>query len=210
MTETYIIDGKVFNINKVKNWGDLVPFFIVKTLSRSPKLNGTDVYNIDSRYRHIILSTGSVFKYSHADSLVWGTGCIDEGVIGEAPKKIYAVRGPLTRKSLMDKGIECPEVYGDPALLYPIFYNPEIYKTHKYGFVPHYIDYAKPENRAVIASLSQMGIKIINVCSGQDRFVNDLLSVEHVLSSSLHGLILADAYGIPNAKVNLSNDLIGG
>ena len=37
-----------------------------------------------------------------------------------------------------------------------------------------------------------------------------MLEVENVISSSLHGLIIADAYGIPNARVNISNKLIGG
>lgn len=210
MTTTYIINNKDYNINKVKNWGDLVPFEIVKTLSRSKKLTKNQVYNIDNLSKHTILSTGSVFRYSHESSLVWGTGCIDEGVIGENPKKIYCVRGPLTRESLLERNIECPEIYGDPALLFPIFYNPLIPKTHKYGLIPHYIDYDDKDSREVIGILDQMGVKIINVCCGEHNFINDLLSVERVLSASLHGLIMGDAYAIPNAKVKLSNNLIGG
>ena len=30
------------------------------------------------------------------------------------------------------------------------------------------------------------------------------------MSSSLHGLIAADAYGIPNARINLTGRLVGG
>jgi pyruvyltransferase len=209
--DTYIINNKVYNIDKVKNWGDLIPYMIIKILSRSKNLTRNVVYNIDNQSKHTILSTGSVFHYSHESSIVWGTGCIDKGMIGEAPKKIYSVRGPLTRQSLLDRNIECPEIYGDPALLFPIFYNPDIRKiTHKYGFIPHYIEFSDPEARKVIHRLDEMGVKIINICAGEYRFVDELLSVENVFSSSLHGLVAADAYAIPNAKVNLTNKLIGG
>ncbi len=51
---------------------------------------------------------------------------------------------------------------------------------------------------------------MIDICSGEKEFINELLEVENVISSSLHGLIMADAYGIPNARVNISNKLIGG
>jgi hypothetical protein len=41
--------------------------------------------------------------FTQPDDIVWGTGCIDYGQIGKIPKKIYAVRGPLTRNELLKK-----------------------------------------------------------------------------------------------------------
>jgi pyruvyltransferase len=58
--------------------------------------------------------------------------------------------------------------------------------------------------------LEKQGFKIIDICSGEKEFIDQLLEVENVISSSLHGLIVADTYGIPNARVNISNKLIGG
>ena len=58
--------------------------------------------------------------------------------------------------------------------------------------------------------MKNQGVKIIDICAGEKEFINELLEVENVISSSLHGLIMADAYGIPNARVNISNKLIGG
>lgn len=205
------INGVNFHIDNNKNWGDLIPFLIIKFLSRSNKITYNQVYNINNRSQHTILSTGSVFNYSLPTSIVWGTGCIDKEKIGDNPKKIYSVRGPLTRQLLLDKGFECPEIYGDPALFFPIIYNPTPrIITHKIGFVPHYIEFENQKHIKLISKLNKLGIKIINPCAGEYKFIDELLSVEKVISSSLHGLIAADAYNIPNAKVNLSNNLIGG
>ena len=55
-----------------------------------------------------------------------------------------------------------------------------------------------------------MGVQIIDVCAGEYNFIDQVLECDKVISSSLHGLIICDAYGIPNARVNVSNKLFGG
>jgi pyruvyltransferase len=50
---------------------------------------------------------------------VWGAGIIyGEQVLKIKPKKVFAVRGPLTRKVLLDNGVDCSAVFGDLALLF--------------------------------------------------------------------------------------------
>ena len=93
--------------------------------------------------------------FTKPNSIIWGTGCIDKGMIGEKPSKVYAVRGPLTREELLKKGIECPEVYGDPALLYPMIYNPKVEKKYKWGIIPHYIEFESARDRKVIKNLEK-------------------------------------------------------
>ena len=58
--------------------------------------------------------------------------------------------------------------------------------------------------------MEDMGVKIINITSGVYEFIDQLKECELILSSSLHGLIAADAYGIPNYRVNLSTLIHGG
>lgn len=61
---------------------------------------------------------------------VWGAGIIDgTKKLRYKPKKVYAVRGPLTRKVLLAQGVKCPEIYGDPALLVAKYYQPKIEKN---------------------------------------------------------------------------------
>jgi pyruvyltransferase len=208
--ETYEFNGRNITPDNTMNWGDLVPYKIIDELFES-NVRENDVFNVKQpNGNYTIYSTGSVMLFTKPNSIVWGTGCIDKGMIGEKPSKVYAVRGPLTREELLKKGIECPEVYGDPALLYPMIYNPKVEKKYKWGIIPHYIEFESARDREVIKNLENQGVKIIDICAGEKEFINELLEVENVISSSLHGLIMADAYGIPNARVNISNKLIGG
>jgi hypothetical protein len=61
-----------------------------------------------------------------------------------------------------------------------------------------------------INHIEKLGIKIINVTAGIYEFIDQLKECEYIISSSLHGLIAADAYGIPNHRVKISKLLLGG
>lgn len=208
---SYIYNNRIIKPNNTLNWGDLVPFRLIQEFSKTNKITENDVFNVKNPIKkYKIISTGSVMLYTSEESIVWGTGCICPGGIGKKPKKIYAVRGPLTREELLKRGIECPEIYGDPALLFPKIYNPKIEKKYEWGIIPHYIEYESNEHRQILKNLENEGVKIIDICAGETKFIDELLEVRNVVSSSLHGLIMCDAYGIPNARVNISNKLIGG
>lgn len=209
--ENMIFNGREIKPSYSQNWGDLVSGLIIKELTQNPNFDTEKVFNVKNAHNNYpIISTGSVMKFTNPNSIVWGTGCIDKGSTGQEPKKIFAVRGPDTRDELLKKGWSCPEVYGDPALLFPIFYNPKVKKKHKIGFIPHYIEFESNKDLKVIHHLEKMGVQIIDVCAGEFKFIDELLECEKIISSSLHGLIVSDAYGIPNARVNVSNKLIGG
>ena len=191
-----------------KNWGDIIASPIIASFLKISKLD-SEVLTVHQSYKEEIqklVSIGSVSQFIKPNDVVWGTGCITQNAIFHKPYKILAVRGPLTRNEFKLKGIECPDVYGDPALLFPLIWNKTKKKTHKIGIIPHYVDINNP----IIERLKKEGYKIIDICSGITEFLEDLLSVEIVLSSSLHGLIAADAYGIPNSRIVFSNKLFGG
>jgi autotransporter strand-loop-strand O-heptosyltransferase len=203
-----------YNVDPKKNWGDILSQYLLEHYS-GKKLNKNDVFYFDDAAHMLdkngkIVGIGSSMKYVRPDDYVWGTGCIDEHHVGNKPKKVYSVRGPLTRDILLKRGWNVPEVYGDPALLFPQIYNPTIDKKYKIGLIPHCVDFYSLDGLKAINHMEDMGIKIINVTAGINEFIDQLKECELIISSSLHGLIAADAYGIPNYRVKLSTLIHGG
>lgn len=184
------------------NWGDALSPVLVELLS------GKRAVHLEGLHHNRFLAIGSILGSANERAEVWGSGFIRENdlLIGR-PRAVHAVRGPLSRESLLKQGIECPEVYGDPALLFPRFFNPEVGKRYAVGIVPHYIDKGH-------AWLEQHRrdpqVLVLDIESGIQEFVHAVKSCEVILSSSLHGLICADAYGVPNAWVQFSDDVVGG
>ena len=202
------------NIDPTKNWGDIISKFLLEYYS-GKKLKKDDVFYFDDASYMLdkngkIVGVGSSMKYVRPDDYVWGTGCIDEYNIGSKPKKVYSVRGSHTREQLLKRGWDVPEIYGDPALLFPRVYNPKTEKKYQYGLIPHCVDFFSVDGLKSINRAESLGIKIINITAGIYEFIDQLLECENILSSSLHGLIAADAYGIPNHRVKLSNLIHGG
>lgn len=111
--------------------------------------------------------------------------------------KIVILRGKLTESNFQEQK---PEALGDPGLLMPLIYKPNKTKTWKVGIVPHFVDY---DHRFIRNLQNQFAdqCKIINVRNHPKYVIKDITSCEFIISSSLHGLIIADAYHIPNARI---------
>jgi pyruvyltransferase len=184
------------------NWGDALNPVLVGLLS------GKTVRRTQASHCDRYMAIGSILGNANSRAVVWGSGFIKEGdMVQEPPKAIHAVRGPLTRSALLKAGIDCPEVYGDPALLLPLFFNPEVIKEFEIGIVPHYVDKAHPW---IDKQRNVSGVLVIDVEGDTWEFVRAVKSCKTIISSSLHGLICADAYGVPNACMHLSDGVVGG
>ena len=122
------------------NWGDDVNIPLIRALTGKKCVlrHATLFDNVEN-----LLCIGSIIEgFTDPYSIIWGSGAMHgRDVMQCSPKTVLAVRGPLTRKDLLSKGIDCPEIYGDPALLLPFFYRPKVKKQYKLGVVPHYADY---------------------------------------------------------------------
>lgn len=150
------------------------------------------------------MMVGSIINSSKPRTTVWGAGVsrdyhIHRGFGGD----IRAVRGPLTKKWVEKHGVLCPEVYGDPALLLPRYYTPNVEKKYKLGIIPHWIDYAPVKSK-------HPDITIIDLFQPWDKIVDAICQCDRVISSSLHGIIVADAYGIPARWCEFSDKVAGG
>ncbi len=189
-----------------ENYGDLLSKYLVEKISGKkikwvhPKKQSW--YKWDKTN---YVTIGSVIHHTSKDSIVWGSGIIDKTQPIEKAD-FRAVRGPQTRKFLLELGYECPEVYGDPALLLPGFYHPEVEKKYKVGIIPHYHDFKvvsetyNNDPEILVIDLMTMDVEDVT---------QKILSCEKTISSSLHGVIVSHAYRIPSVWVEFSNKIFG-
>lgn len=192
------------------NLGDLLTHYLLSKLYPAVVRQHPPVQVYSHRLPHL-MGVGSILRLATTQSWVWGSGIIGEG---HWPKqldaqKITALRGPITRLRLEQHlGLNLPEhlPLGDPGLLLPQVYRPKVQPQYRLGILPHYVD----AQRLQALLPPDPDVCILNVQQTPEAFIDQLLACEHLASSSLHGLILADAYGLPNSWLQLSNNLVGG
>jgi pyruvyltransferase len=175
------------------NFGDNLNYYIIKKLSKKEP-----VYTDNRKEKHFIVC-GSILSEANEHTTVWGAGLAhrDQNVHNQA--NIIALRGKLSQSKTEQQA----KIFGDPALLMPLFYNPIAEHTHKLGIIPHWKDLEK----FLFANIPN--VKIINPLQNVEDVINNIVSCEKILSSSLHGLILSDAYGVPNKWLDIGSDIGG-
>lgn len=139
-----------------------------------------------------MLAIGSVIKFAKKNTWVWGTGCSRRSDFVVPDARYQAVRGPITRDIIRKSGGYCDTIYGDPALLLPEIYNPKIRKEHRLGYIPHYTH----QNEELQTDAHTIDI-LRSSYEDIEAFVRELKSCEAVICTSLHAIIVANAYGIP-------------
>jgi pyruvyltransferase len=151
--------------------------------------------------KNFYISVGSIIQfYKLNGGIVWGAGLIDDKYT-TGRHKYYAVRGPKTRALLEKKGYSVPEVYGDPALILPKIYSKRVEIRNKIGIVPHIIHYEDLKEYKIHSQMKVIDLKTKDI----EVVVDEIRGCELIVSSSLHGLIVAHAYGIPALWVRLGN-----
>lgn len=157
-----------------------------------------------------MIGVGSLLDYAELNSgenkiKVWGSGYIDKKEYCKKDNfEYYAVRGRRTLERIDKRFSDIP--LGDPGLLANIMY-PKQKKDGKIGIVPHYVDLESPFIRKI---KKDNRFKIISPLQAPEQVAEQISSCSIILSSSLHGIIFADSYRIPNAHISLSKKVIGG
>jgi hypothetical protein len=169
------------------NFGDILNPYVVEKLTGLPPLFGPKGAGV--------LAIGSTIRFARDGARVWGAGTARLSDRLNPRAHYLAVRGPLTASLVESSGGMAPQVFGDPAVLLPRLYKPKAMGQRRYalGVVLHHANAGK---------LSFAGdVKVIDVLragyEGIESFIEDLCQCERILSSSLHGLIVSHAYGIP-------------
>lgn len=193
-----------------QNLGDDLNYYLLKELTGKEIVNQ---YNLYQKFHVNYCCVGSILDSSLVNeySVVWGAGALlGECPIKMKPRKVCAVRGPLTRHYLQSQNIECPSVFGDPALLLPIVYQPVEKKKYKVGVIPHYSDLRTNKLRLFLSQCGE-GVQVIKLRGYGDwkKVIDEINECDFIVSSSLHGIIISDAYNIPNVWVEFSDHVLG-
>jgi hypothetical protein len=100
---------------------------------------------------------------------------------------VLALRGPLTLKSVSLSPDQDKPVLGDPGLLSDRLLDSRPKIKYKLGYVPHYSDKSPVPKNAYVIDVTKPVLEVIE----------EIGSCEAIVSSSLHGLIVADSFGLP-------------
>lgn len=174
-------------VNPPFNFGDELGAIILRKLGY--KIKRVSIKKAD------ILLTGTILDMAEErnnDAVVIGSG---SGYTHESIHnfRVLAVRGALTASNLK---VSVP--LGDLGLLASRIWEKQ---PEKYGIgvVRHYVD----KDEYPFADI------VIDATEAPETVIKKISSCRVILSSSLHGLIVADSYGIPNMRI-ARDDVITG
>lgn len=195
---------------RLGNFGDELNRLIVGNI-----LGEENVISVERFEDAQLVAIGSIIQDipEHWCGIIWGTGLMFEHLQPRQPNaKVIALRGKMTArrmgKAVNTEGYLMPPVFGDPGLLADRL-QAKSSTTHELGVVPHYVDY---DNVDILKQLGGLGaaVKVIDPCQHPLNVLADISACQHIVSSSLHGMITAHAYGIPATWARFSDKVQGG
>lgn len=186
-----------------KNWGDDLNVYLIE------KIFNSKVLYYPLFFKKHLLGLGSILNRANKNSIIFGSGFISENANPPiVNKKNIHVRGLLSFNKLKYKNIDLSNcIFGDPGICIRKYYNPKLRKNFKLGVIPHYVDKG---DQWVETVRNIDGVKILDIQSDIEPFIDEVLQCEYILSTSLHGLIASISYGIPCRHIILSDGVRGG
>lgn len=206
------------------NLGDALGPVIVAVLSGMP-VRHVPFKSRDTR----LCSIGTIVHKMRSGTVhVWGTGVdarrnamtpepADFCVPPETEFAVHAVRGPHSREAFGRAGVKAPSIYGDPAWFLPRLMPAPCEKKFELGVVLHVSELVErhplsgppPEFRRyhvpdeLAASVKVIATYHDPTLPALRSKLNEILACKRIVSTSFHGMMLADTYGIPCAFFSL-------
>lgn len=191
---------KAYWWRRLKNFGDAINPDIIAHLS------GREVAYTAPQEADLI-SIGSIINNAgefagEGRICVWGSGAMAPDLKMDSSRIDFAaVRGPLTADAVgLDRA-----VFGDPGLLIADIV-PRRAPSGRVGIVLHHSKQPSPWLKDLVEKNPDRFDMIPAVHDDHLEVVRRISACAHVFSSSLHGLIVADAYGIPNTWLDPANN----
>lgn len=181
------------------NFGDdLTPWLL-------PRYGVLPIYRRPTAAR--LAGVGSILEFlpRSFDGMIWGSGLL-EGREHRLPNAgVLAVRGPLTAELI---GLREAVPFGDPGILVSRHMRAPK-KRWQLGIVPHG-HHRQHEGLRLLMRRCGARACVVNVHQGAGSAVRQIASCHVVLTTSLHGLVTADAFGVPAVWTTLEPPLSGG
>jgi pyruvyltransferase len=177
-----------------KNFGDILGPYIIE------KLTTHNVEWVEAENSEAVI-IGSIMEHLPAQykGIVSGIGCARHSTKKDLTQaKVLALRGEHTLKNV--KTSQSNILLADPGLLAPYVVDvSQVEKEHNVGVILHYADKENNKNHHVI-----------DITSGIENIIIEASKCEKIITSSLHGLILADSLGLERKWVKYSKVQGGG
>lgn len=179
------------------NFGDMLTPWLL------PRYGIVPVYR-EPRVARLI-GVGSLIEFVDRDfaGALWGTGLMRDIAHPLPNATMLALRGPLTAERL---GATVEPTYGDPGILVARHIAPPP-PDGRIAVVPHG---HHRDNQRLAGMVRSADARVVNVHQGAARAVREIAAARAVVTTSLHGLITADSYGIPAVWTTLDPPLTGG
>ena len=178
------------------NFGDELSPLIVRSITgRRVRWSAPDEADL--------VAIGSIFELaarSAGTAAVWGTGLRADSDAASALRlldnigPILAVRGPSTRTALR---LADATPLGDPGLLATRLIDRKRRHSDELIVVPHFTAWNSIHGRQQIAHLTSLGYGIVPPSLNPMDVIARIAQARFVLSSSLHGVVIAHALGVP-------------
>ena len=210
--------------SRFANFGDLLNEYVIQglfpvtvKLELWPTARMIGIGSILDR----VLDNGDVLEKDKArrpDALrdrpmhVWGTGLMYPYDPKEQnplrPLVVHALRGEWTRRQLSEilgRPVSC--ALGDPGILASRVLPATGEKRWELGLVPHFFDADDP----IVGRLKEHwpDLLVINARDDPEVVLRQISQCRYIMSSSLHGLIVADSYKVPNCWCEMSDRVQG-
>ena len=153
--------------------------------------------------------TGKIWPKTY----VWGTGFIEYRVVDKPffrKNMIFcAVRGELSKQRV-------EKILGhtlgniptcDGGILASNLIDEVVTKKYNLGIVPHISEQRRPEFLDLKSRFDKS--IIIDLLDDPYKVVKNIAECKYILSSSLHGLIVADSFHIPNLHIKITDNMQG-
>ena len=204
------------------NFGDILIFDYLKYKGiryHLSTLTQCKIITVGSILHNFLMSKRNIG--SNKKLYVWGSGFI-AGTEQEIRKLIgpfawefnrniefCALRGRLSRELVQSiTKIKLNIPLGDPGLLVKEIYAKKVDKIYDIGIILHWKESSDDIRKFI--RLSKYSFKFINPADTPEKVIDEIKKCRVIISSSLHGLIVSDAFGIPNRHMVVTEKVEGG